>query len=359
MINHDKIGPEKIIQVYDPKTRMKGILVIDSLKLGPGKGGIRMTPTVSVEEVFRLARAMTLKNSLADLPFGGAKSGIIFNPKESTKEEKLEIVKAYSRAIKELCPEKYIAAPDINMGEQEMRAFVEANGSKKSTTGKPSDLGGLPHELGSTGYGVFISTLVALDHLNLKPEETTFAVEGFGNVGTFAAKFLTEKGSKLVAVSDSQGVIENQEGIDYPELQKTKNETKSVVNYEKATKTENILEAKADILITAAIPDLINENDIEKLNFKLIVQGSNIPATPETEQKLHEKNILVIPDFVANSGGVISSYVEHIEGTEQQMFEMIKEKIEKNTRLVLEKSKEKNIKPRDAALEIAEERLLN
>lgn len=358
MINYDKIGPEKIIQVYDTKTKMKGILVLDNLSRGPGKGGIRMTPTVSVEEVFRLARAMTYKNALADLPFGGAKSGIIADPKNMTREEKMKIVESFSKAIKAVCPEQYIAAPDINMGEEEMEVFANANGSMQSTTGKPSHLGGLPHELGSTGYGVFIATLVALDHLKINPEETTFAVEGFGNVGTFAAKFLTEKGAKFVAVSDSKGCIENQEGINYEKIKKIKDETGSILNYQES-KIEDILNVKADILITAAVPDLIKEQDIEKLNFNLIVQGSNIPTTPEIEQKLHEKNILVIPDFVANSGGVISSYIEYIKGTEKEMFELIKEKIGKNTKLVLEKSKEKNIKPRDAALEIAEERLFS
>jgi glutamate dehydrogenase (NAD(P)+) len=355
MIEYDNFGPEKILKVYDPKTGMRGFVVIDSTKRGPGKGGIRMTPTVSEEEVYRLARAMTFKNALADLPFGGAKSGIVANPKELSPEEKENIVKAFAQAIKVVAPSQYIAAPDINMAEKEMETISKEIG-EKSVTGKPSSLGGLPHELGSTGFGVFHATKVAIEHLNLNINEIKFAIEGFGNVGVFASKFLTEAGAKLVSTSDSKGIIYKEEGIDFQELNKIKQETGSVINYN-GNKIENILDVEADILITAAQPDLISSNDIEKLKFKLIVQGSNIPMTHETEELAHKKNILVIPDFVANSGGVISSYIEHINGTEEEMFKLIEEKITQNTKLTLDKAKEKNIPPRTAALEIAKERL--
>jgi glutamate dehydrogenase (NAD(P)+) len=165
---HDQYGPEKIIEVYNPKVGMRGIVVIDNTALGPGKGGIRMTATVSKDEVFRLARTMTWKNSLANIPFGGAKSGIICNPKTMSKEQKKTIVEAFGKALKNICPKEYIAAPDINMAEQEMRWFVKGNGNKKSVTGKPKQMGGLPHELGSTGFGVCQATLVAVKHMGRK-----------------------------------------------------------------------------------------------------------------------------------------------------------------------------------------------
>jgi len=352
MIQYDELGPEIILNVYDPKIGMQGFVVIDSTLRGPGKGGIRMTPTVNDEEVARLARAMTLKNAIVDLPFGGAKSGIVANAKELTKEKKEQIVKAFAKAIKIVSPKLYIAAPDISMGEQEMQWYVEANGDEKSTTGKPSSMKGLPHELGSTGFGVFQATKVASNHLKLK--NPTVAIEGFGNVGWFAAKFLTENNFKLVSVSDSKGAIYNENGINFEELAKIKKETGSVINY-KTDKINNILEAKADILITAAIPDLINEEDVNKLQFKLIVQGSNIPMSHKAEELCHKKNILIIPDIIANSGGVISSYIEYINGTEKEMFKLIEEKITKNTKLILENIKDKT--PREAALELAKERL--
>jgi glutamate dehydrogenase (NAD(P)+) len=358
MIEYDEFGPEKILKVYDPKTKMKGFVVIDNTSRGPGKGGIRMTSTVSEEEVCRLARAMTWKNALADLHFGGAKSGIQADPKSMSLEEKEKIVRSFARAIKELTPSRYIGAPDMNMAETEMKWIVEELDNKKVTTGKPMELGGLPHELGSTGFGVFHATKVAVEHLGLDFKDLKFAVEGFGNVGQFASKFLTKAGSKLIAASDSQGVILNENGINFEELLKTKQETGSVINFKEKSEF-SIIDVNADILITAAQPDLIKNENVDKLKFKIIVQGSNIPMTYETEELCHGRNILIIPDFVANSGGVISSYIEHIEGTKEEMFKLIEEKLTKNTKLVLEKSKEKNIPPRLAGLEIAKERIKN
>jgi len=173
-IKKDMLGPEKIIEVYNPKVGMHGFVVIDNTALGPGKGGIRMTPSVSEEEVARLARAMTYKNALAELPFGGAKSGIIANDRELTKLEKKEIVVAFSKALKGIIPREYVAAPDMNMAEEEMEWFSKANGSKKACTGKPKKMGGLPHELGSTGYGVAIATEVAVNFLGKKVERDDF-----------------------------------------------------------------------------------------------------------------------------------------------------------------------------------------
>ena len=260
MIKHDEFGPEKILEVYDPKTGMHGFVIIDNTAFGPGKGGIRMTPSVNKEEVFRLARTMTWKNALAELPFGGAKGGIIADPKTFDLRKKKSIVKAYSKALKIVAPEMYVSAPDMNMGEGEMDWFAKANGSMKSCTGKPKKLGGIPHELGSTGFGVYHAALVAIKHMGLKPSDITFAVEGFGNVGSFAAKFLTEAGAKLVAASDSKGVVSNiKDGLDFKKLSKIKKDTRSVVNYGGGKKgsCKSILDVPADMLITAAIRNTI------------------------------------------------------------------------------------------------------
>src|SRR3989344_29158 len=314
----DGFGPEKIIEVYNPKYGMRGFVVLDNLSLGPGKGGIRMTPSVSMDEVKRLARAMTWKCSLADLPFGGAKSGIIADPKNLTRKQKDELIAAFSEALKVVCPDLYVAAPDINTAEHEMEVFSKANGSKRACTGKPKDMGGIPHELGSTGFGVYHATLVGLKHLGMDVKDVSFAVEGFGNVGWFACKYLTEVGARLVAVS-----------------------------------------VDCDVLITAAIPDLINVKDVNKIKVKLIVEGSNIPMSDEAEEKLHSKGILVIPDFVANAGGVISSYVEYINGSVKTMFKMVEDKITKTTNEVLKLSSKEKCKPRDIAMRLARKRILS
>ena len=356
---HDEFGPEKIIEVYDAKVGMHGFVVIDNTALGPGKGGIRMTPSVTKDEVFRLARAMTWKNALADLPFGGAKSGIIANPRQFSIEKKQAIIESFAKALKAVSPSKYVAAPDISMGEKEIEWYVNANGDMKSATGKPAKLGGLPHELGSTGFGVYHATVVASKYANLDLKGSTFAVEGFGNVGWFAAKFLSDHGAKLIAVSDSKGVIHNDNGLDFKKIVEIKKKTGTVNNYKDGIceECESILDVKADILITAAIPDLIKAGDVDRLNFKLIVEGSNIPMTKEVEELCHMKGILVVPDFVANAGGVISSYVEYKGGDKDEMFKIVEEKIVANTDLVLKKSQEQNLPPRTVGMEIAKKRV--
>ena len=366
-IQYDEFGPEKVIQVSDRKTGMKGILVIDNTAKGPGKGGIRMTPTVTVDEVFRLARVMTWKTAMADLPFGGAKAGIIA-PNEIIKDKarKKEFVQAFSKAIKFVCPKLYIGAPDVNTGEEEMRWFVEANGSWKAATGKPVDMCaeagkkcGIPHEFGSTGFGVYHSTAVAAERLKLPLKGLTFAVEGFGNVGSFAAKYLTEAGAKLVAVSDSRGCIYNKDWIDFRALEKAKKETGSVTNYKPGSVLPGpqLFELEVDVLIPAALPDSINKGNVESIKAKVVVEGANIPMTIEMEEALHKRGVLIVPDFVANAGGVISSYAEYRDKSPAEMFKLVEKKVRKNTKQTLILAKKNGIKPRDAAMLIVMERV--
>jgi len=352
----DELGPEKIVITYDPKTKTKGILVIDNTALGPGKGGIRLVPDVTVTEVCRLARVMTLKTAMAELPFGGAKSGVKGNP----RGDKAAMLKAFGKALKNLCITEYIAAPDMNTGEEEMRAFVEGAGTPKAATGKPKDLGGLPHELGSTGFGVSESAEVAADFAGVGLKGTTVAIEGFGNVGSFTMKFLTEKGAKVVAVSDSKGTIYDENGLDYETLMNTKKEKGTVTAHSSGKKLsgDELFYLDVGVLIPGARPDVINEKNVEKVRAKIVVEAANIPVKLDSEVVLHKKGILIVPDMVANAGGVISSYTEHIGGTNEQAFSMIGEKVRKNTKLVLEKSKNESIPPRDAAMSIAKERVL-
>ncbi|MFH1510150.1 MAG: Glu/Leu/Phe/Val dehydrogenase [Candidatus Woesearchaeota archaeon] len=357
MVLYDEIGPEKLVDVYDPSTGMRGFLVIDNTALGPGKGGIRMTQTVSIEEVARLARAMTWKCALAELPFGGAKSGILADSKSIDLKRKESLVRAFSSAIKSLCPSQYVAAPDMYVAEEEMGWFAAENGDMKSCTGKPKALGGIPHELGSTGFGVFVAARTAAPYAKLDLDKATVAVEGFGNVGWFAAKHLSLAGARIVAVSDSKGSVFRKTGFDFKELDKVKKKTGSVVNYCQSEKLESILEADADILVTAAVPDLIKESDVSGLKFKLVVEGSNIPMSVKVECLLHKRGILVVPDFVANAGGVISSYVEFIGGVEEGVFAIVEDKISRNTRLVLEAHRS-GTSPRQKAMDIAKARVL-
>lgn len=354
-------GPEYILKVYNPKFNVWGFLVIDSTILGPGKGGIRMTAGVSEEEVLRLARAMTLKNALADIPFGGAKSGIVFNPDLSGEKTKKEIIEWFAKKLKPFCPKYYIAGPDINTGEKEMEWFVGATGEKKSATGKPLRLGGLPHELGSTGFGVVQAVKVALEFLGVDIKKSAVAIEGFGNVGSFTFKFLNEMGAKIVAVSDSRGAIFNKRGLDYGKVIEVKSKTGSVANYRDARKIKNkaIFETEVDVLIPAALPDVINKENVGKIKSKIIVEAANIPIKERFERMLHKKGVLIVPDIVANSGGVISSYAEYKGYGKDKMFDLVKEKITKSARRILSAAEENKKLPRDIALEIASERILS
>ncbi|MEK6860644.1 MAG: Glu/Leu/Phe/Val dehydrogenase [Nanoarchaeota archaeon] len=367
MVEFDEFGPEKILEVYDHKTGMHGFTVIDNTNRGPGKGGIRMTPTVSIDEVARLARAMTWKNAIAALPFGGAKSGIIATQDQiNDTKKKHEIIAAFSKAIKSICPSKYIAGPDINTTEKDMEVFAKANGSLRSATGKPVNLCvksgvkcGIPHEFGSTGFGVYHATLIAAEHYGMNIIGTSVAIEGFGNVGTFTAEYLSMKKAKIVAVSDSKGTIYNENGLDYKKLMQVKNKTGSVINYKpgKILGSKIIHELDVDILIPGALPDVINQDNVDKVKAKIIVEAANIPIKTEFEERLHNKGILIVPDIVANAGGVISSYAEYRGFNPKKMFEIVEKKIIKNTRIVLDRAKKDGTTTRDAALAIAMERV--
>src|SRR3990172_4632478 len=201
MIVKDEFGPEYLIEIHDPQKKLEGFLVIDNTALGVGKGGIRMTPDITLEEVFRLARTMTWKNALADIPFGGAKAGIKWQG--GSELEKKHLVQSFAKAIKMFTPKYYIAGPDVNTGEKEMRWFVEATGNWRSATGKPDNLCmkvlgsfkekcGIPHEFGSTGFGVAQASRIASEQVGLDIKKAKVAIHGFGNVGTFAYKYLTE-----------------------------------------------------------------------------------------------------------------------------------------------------------------------
>ena len=367
----DEFGPEYVIEVYDKTVDLKGVLTIDNTNLGPGKGGIRITPTVDVTEVFRLARTMTWKNALAELPFGGAKAGIKASPEDiKNKQRKKQLIQAFSKALKPVVPKLYIAGPDVNTGEQEMQWFFEANGDWRSCTGKPANVCmklfgkpgekcGIPHEFGSTGFGVAHATVIAVKHLGMNINGATVAIEGFGNVGTFASQYLSEFGAKIVAVSDSKGAIYNEKGLNVDELTKVKEKTGSVINYKpgKVLPNKEIFELPVDVVIPGALPDVITKDNVNKIKAEIVVEAANIPATSEMEDILHKRNILVIPDFVANAGGVISSYAEYRGYNPKKMFEVVEQRIKKNVKLVLDRAKRENIKPRDAALKIVQERV--
>ena len=352
---YDEYGPEVIAQVYDPKTRMAGVVVIDNTAIGVAKGGVRLVPDVTTQEVFGLARAMTWKNALAGIPFGGAKSGI---RAPGNSPDKAALVAAFAEKIACFVPSLYVPGPDMNIGENEMAIIAETIGTPKAATGKPARMGGLPHELGSTGYGVALSTQVALEHAKIPVAGAKIAIEGFGNVGTFTAKFMTEWGAKVIAVSDSKGTAYSEAGLSYETLMRVKKEKGTVTAYPGATilSAPELFALKCDVLIPGARPDVIHAGNMASVKAKIIVEAANIPMTPDIELALSKKGMLIIPDFVANAGGVISSYVEYSGGSEKEMFSLVKDRITQNTRIVLERARDNDL--RKAALEVAKERVV-
>jgi glutamate dehydrogenase/leucine dehydrogenase len=269
------------------------------------------------------------------------------------------MVEAFGRALKGIAPSLYVAGPDINTTEKEMGQIALAAGNRKVCTGKPSKMGGIPHELGSTGFGVAHSTMLALKYLGMSPSDARVAIEGYGNVGTFVHKHLSEWGVTVTAVSDSSGVIQDKKGLDYERLMTAKAEHGHVTAYrgKNARKGSNILTAPANVLVTAAIPDLVTMSNVNQVRHKLVVQGSNISMSPGVENRIWNKGTLIVPDFVANAGGVISSYVEHIGGTPNQMFKMVESKIHKNVKAMFSEMDRSKHSPRDAAMRIAVERV--
>ncbi|MEM4335510.1 MAG: Glu/Leu/Phe/Val dehydrogenase [Candidatus Anstonellales archaeon] len=356
MYKTDEFGPERVLEVYDQRTGMHGVLVIDNTALGPGKGGIRMVPDIATVEVMGLARAMTWKNALADLPFGGAKAGIRGDPNSPNK---LEIVRAFAKKIKEFIPSLYVAGPDMYMGEKEMATIADELGPD-SCTGKPFHMGGLPHELGSTGFGVAWCARTVMDELEAGIEGMKVAIEGFGNVGTFTMKSLAEWGAKVVAVSDSKGTIFNPDGLNYERLMEVKQKSGTVTAYKpgEILSKEKLFELDVDILIPGARPNVINEQNWQKINSKYIVEAANIPIPVDVEKKLEDKGMVVVPDILANAGGVISSYCETKNMNPEQMFDTVRYKIVTNTKLVINKRSESRY-TRDAAMSIARERVVD
>ena len=364
----DEWGPEKVLQVYDPDTNMKGVLVIDNTSTGPGKGGIRFAQSVTPLEIFRLARTMTWKCAAAGLPFGGAKGGIIADPNSVNR---VSWMKSFAKMIKPYCPSQYIAATDVGTTELDMAVFAHEIGDMRACTGKPSELGGIPHELGTTGYGVSIAVKTSLEMLEElkitqipKKKQIKVCIQGFGNVGSFTAKFLDQMGIRIVGISDVSGFIYSKDdnGLNIPKLMKDmkgKAKLSDLKDHDYILRDSNeLFEIDLDIFIPAAMGGVINNKTASKLlenGVKMVVEAANIPTTSNACEYLHKNGVWIIPDFLANAGGVIGSFVEYQGRTEKEAFDLIEYKITKNVKEVLTEAIMKKENPRKVATEISKQ----
>ncbi len=351
----DNLGPAKIIHIFEPSISLKAVLVVDNVAAGPAIGGVRLAPDVSTEECVRLARAMTLKNAAAGLPHGGAKVVLYGDPNMPTPDKE-RLIRALACSLRDV--QEYIFGPDMGTDERCMAWIKDEIGR---AAGLPVELGGIPlDEVGATGWGVCHATEVALQFCgDLRLDRARIVVQGFGAVGKHAARFLVARRGVLVGVADSRGAVYDPDGLDVDKLIKLKEAGQSVTDYPQGQKfhRDEVVDFECDIWIPAARPDVLTEDNVHRLKAKLVVQGANIPLTYGAEKYLHENGVVCVPDFIANPGGVICAAMEYQGATEAAVFQTIEEKVRQNTSAVLEESRIKKILPRDAALNLAVQRV--
>ncbi len=345
--------PERVVEVKIPVKMDDGSVKVfigwrsqHNSALGPYKGGIRYHPETSKNEVIALSMWMTWKNSLAGLPYGGGKGGIRVDPRKLSVNEIERLSRKYFEMISDVVGiDQDIPAPDVYTNPQTMAWYFDEYSRIKRgqifgvVTGKPLELGGLHTRVISTGYGTAVAAREAAKKIFGGVEGRTVAVQGYGNAGYYAAKFLAEMGATVVAVSDSRGGIYNSKGLDVEAVKKVKSETGTVINYKDAEKkitNEELLELDVDILVPAAIENVITEANADRIKAKIIVEAANGPTTPEAEAILTKKGIVVVPDILANAGGVIVSHIEWVNNrmggwiTEEEAKRRLEEKVTNN-----------------------------
>jgi glutamate dehydrogenase (NAD(P)+) len=360
----DSIGPEAVVIVADPESGMQGVLVVDSTLLGPAGGGIRMLADVSVAEVAALARAMTYKYGILGLPRGGSKGGIVGDPKMPA-EQRSRYMRAFGRRIAPYLKSRTaLVGPDMGVGVDDLVEIYAAAGADYPRSGLYSrEIDGLPLEFHITGHGVYTAARVAFEVTQQPFQGARVAVEGFGHVGVGVSIYAVKNGAKLVAVSTLAGAVYDEAGIDLQkllELRRTHGD-RCVLAYDQGEQIRNtdIYYLPVDLLVPGARPYVITEANVDKVKAKIISSGSNIPITDAAEQALFERGILSVPDFIANAGGVISSWVDYLGATVEQSFQANERLIGTITREVLTAARASGINPRKVAAEKVAKRLAN
>lgn len=306
--------------------------------VGPFKGGLRFHPGVTRDEVKALSTWMTFKCSVAGIPYGGGKGGMAINPKEYSKAELERISKGFAKAISPIIGEKVdIPAPDVNTNGQIMSWMVDAyeevagKSTKGVFTGKPLEFGGSLARTEATGYGVHLTAKKALAKLNIDVKGATYAVQGFGNVGFYTAYYAYKDGAKIVAFSNSNVAVYNENGIDMEAVIKDFEENGRIAankGYGKDITNNELLELEVDVLAPCALENQITSENADRIKAKVITEGANGPTTPEADEILFKKGIIVIPDILANSGGVVVSYFEWVQNLQSYYwpFEEVQQK---------------------------------
>jgi glutamate dehydrogenase/leucine dehydrogenase len=329
--------PEKVLEVSVPVrmdngqvTSFQGYRVQYNTSRGPGKGGIRYHPAVTVDEIKALALWMTLKCAVVNIPFGGAKGGVTCNPKEMSPNEIERLTRRYAASILPLIgPAQDIPAPDVYTNPQIMAWIMDTYSMTTGflvpgvVTGKPLSLGGSLGRNEATGRGVFYTIECACDHLRLPLKGARVVVQGFGNAGSCVAHLLDTNQAYVIAVSDSRGCVYNEDGLDIPKLRVHKEKTGSVANFHgsEALSPEELLSLPCDILIPAALENTIRGDNASSVKARIIAEAANGPVTPEADKILEAKGTFVIPDILCNAGGVTVSYFEWVQDAQHLFWE--------------------------------------
>ena len=346
----DELGPFAVVLLRNPVTGTEAIVVVDNVAAGPAIGGVRMMPDVSVGEVARLARAMTLKNAAARLPHGGGKAGIVADPLMSMSEKEAA-VRWFARSIGGL--DQYIPGPDMGTDETCMAWVHDEIGR---CVGLPAVLGGIPlDELGATAFGLAVAAEAVETAGFIELDGARVAIQGFGAVGRNAAHFLAERGAVVVSISTRGGSVTNPGGLDVAELAAWQSKGNPVELFAggESGAADAPLWAECDILVPAARGDVITAANVGRVQARLVLEGANIPITAQAEATLHDRGVLCIPDWIANAGGVICGSVEYGGGSRAEAFSLIDDTIRQNTAEIVEHSMKESIPPRRAAEELA------
>ncbi len=351
------------------KKVFKGWRIQHNSALGPYKGGIRFHHETVREEVQALATLMSIKCAVAGLPYGGGKGGIVVEPKKLSKTELERLSRAFANRIAHVIGEDVdVPAPDVNTTPEIMSWMIDeyqkiiGYKSPATFTGKPVSMGGSLGRTEATGRGGLFVLLSLLGKLKKKAKGTTVAVQGFGNVGYYFAKLATEVGFKVVAISDSRSGVYDKNGIDLDKALKNKKE-KGTVAYTKAISNEELLELDVDVLVPAALENMVNDKNMAKIKAEIIVEMANGPLTQEAYEYLAKKGKIIVPDVLANSGGVTVSYLEWVQGkagfywSEKEVNDKLKVMMEKAFEAIWKKSLEKKMPMKQAAFEVALERI--
>ncbi len=371
--------PRREIHVAIPLRRddgstqvLHGFRVQHNITRGPGKGGLRYHPMVDVDEVRALAMWMTWKCAVVELPYGGAKGGVAIDPRAYSTDELERVTRRYTSEILPMIgPERDIMAPDIGTDERTMAWVMDTYSVNRGytipavVTGKPLEVGGSLGRATATSRGVVHSTRAALAEAGLDLPDVRVAVQGFGKVGSHAARFLAEAGARVEAVSDEYGGVHRSGGLDLPKLLEHVARTGSVVDFEGADALDNadLLTTDVDVLVPAAVEGVLTQENAPSVKARWVVEGANGPTTPQADAILADRGVVVVPDILANAGGVVVSYFEWVQAqqaywwTEAQIEERLAQRMQLAYTAVADLARREDVSLRDAALLLSVQRV--